>query len=129
MSLSKEVKSLTNYLQSFCVKQYTAAVTAFRHRCHQNQSNVNVTIMALSITINRSAFILSHMTHISPELLLSAALASSSCSDPLRAAPLTVTALSQNQHKRSTTPQSTVLNSLSNNKRPASCNVVAEQRV
>lgn len=127
MSLSKEVKSLTNYLQGFCVKQYTAAVTTFRHRCHQNQSNVNVTIMALNITIH--PFILSHMTHISPELLLSAALASSSCSDPLRAAPLTVTALSQNQHKRSTTPQSTVLNSLSNNKRPASCNVVAEQRV
>lgn len=67
-------------------------------------------IITLNFNLNASAFILLHMTQISP--------------GPALSAPWTVEALSQNQNKWSTAPQPKVLNSVSGNNHPTSCNVV-----
>lgn len=109
-------------------KKPTTAMTAQHHRCRQNQSNRNSEITTLNFNLTASAFIPSHMTRISPEPALSAAEVSSVCPRPQSAAPWTVEALSHNHHKWSTAPQPKVLNSLSGNNHPTSCNVGVQQR-
>lgn len=126
---SKNVSLFDKWLlRSVVKKNPTTAMTAQRHRCRQNQSNRNSEITTLNFNLTASAFIPSHMTQISPEPALSAAEASSVCPRPQRAAPWTVEALSHNHHKWSTAPQPKVLNSLSGNNHPTSCNVGVQQR-